>query len=410
MAVRATRVGQAAAVANSVALPAGCQAGDLMLVWAYRDGSNTAPTRPAGWTAIGGGSQGANTNSAAYGFRRFVAGDTTTGTWTNATEIIVIVFRDAITNQDGLGFLSGTNGSSNSMNYKGVTTSEAADTSSIYVQFGGHRTATDVTNAPTGYTSRANAGGVSVFTDEDGSTSTTDIAVTVNATSGWCTNVFEVKSKLDLIASAISVVGFDGASTNTVSLAGISWQVGDLAMVLAWNATVGLGTPQPTLPAGWTTYGAGAGASTTTGTTKAGYRHLQSGDTDIGVWTNATDVMVVVFRSTHTTDPKGQLTGDGNTSTVAVNWVGLNTDLDDSIVLAFLTNADVSYAPEGMTHIGTVASSIIAWWSVEGTPHMPTTLSRTTPGIFWRTAVYEIKAGIAPAPSDVQMFQAWWID
>ena len=66
-------------------------AGDLALVFAYRDGSNTAPQLPAGWTNIA--SSGANTNSSRVGRRVLQGGDTTTGVWTNATEVQVLVVR-----------------------------------------------------------------------------------------------------------------------------------------------------------------------------------------------------------------------------------------------------------------------------------------------------------------------------
>ena len=82
-------IGQATGT-TSATLPT-FTAGDLAVVWAYRDGSTTAPTLPAGWTNIN--SSGANTNSARIGYRILVGGDTTTGTWTNATEVLVHVYR-----------------------------------------------------------------------------------------------------------------------------------------------------------------------------------------------------------------------------------------------------------------------------------------------------------------------------
>ena len=78
------------ATANTVALPA-FAVGDMAIVSAYRDGSDTAPSLPAGWTNIA--SSGGNTNSMRIGYRVLQAGDTTTGVWTNATEIQVLVLR-----------------------------------------------------------------------------------------------------------------------------------------------------------------------------------------------------------------------------------------------------------------------------------------------------------------------------
>jgi hypothetical protein len=415
MAVRATRVGAAAYAAASGALPAGWAAGDLALCWAYRDGSTTAPTMPAGWTAIGGGTQSGSTQSCRYGYRRLQAGDTDTGTWTNATELAVIVFRDAIIGQDGLGTIGGTNGTGTSMNYKGLA-AEAQDASSIAVQFGGHRTATNVgTTPPAGYTVRATApgGSVAVFTDEDGSFGSTDSAQTVNASSGWSTNAFEVKSELDLVATTLEVVGFAGAAANTVSLAGIPWAVGDLAYVYAINEATGAGQPQPSVPAGWTANGLGHGPGGSVFTTRAGYRYLQAGDTTIGTWTNATDVLVVVFRNPHATTPVGQIGSPANSGAagVAPDYGGLFTDADDSIVLVFAANGATTagFEPEGLTLIGAGGTTIQAWYSVEGTPHLPATVSRNgTAGTPWRTHTYEIKAGSVTAAAPI--FQARWLD
>lgn len=415
MAVRVSRVGAAAYAADNGALPAGWAAGDLALCWAYRDGSTTAPTMPAGWTAIGGGTLSGSTQSARYGYRRLQAGDTGTGTWTNATEIAVIVFRDAIIGQDGLGIIGGTTGSGTSMNYKGLP-AEAFDNSSIAVQFGGHRTATNVgTTPPAGYTARATApgGSVAVFTDEDGSFGSVDNAQTVNASSGWTTNGFEVKSPLEPIATTLELVGFAGAASNTVSLAAIPWAVGDLAYVYAINELTGAGQPQPSVPAGWTANGLGHGPGGSVFTTKAGYRYLQAGDTTIGTWTNATDVLVVVFRNPHATAPAGQIASHVNSgaSGSAPDYGTMVTDADDSVVLAFSANGAASdtFEPEGLTLIGQAGSTLRAYWSVQGTPHYPATISRNgTAGAAWRTHVYEIKAG--PAPPAGPLFQARWLD
>jgi hypothetical protein len=83
-------VGDAEAAAATVNLPA-FTAGDVAVVFAYRNNNATAPSLPAGWTGLQNG--GANTNSFRTGYRILVGGDTTTGTWTNATHIQVIILR-----------------------------------------------------------------------------------------------------------------------------------------------------------------------------------------------------------------------------------------------------------------------------------------------------------------------------
>jgi hypothetical protein len=83
-------VGSGAAAVTTIAIPAHA-AGDLILVFAYRSGSNTAPTLPAGWTDLG--SSGANSNSIRIGGRIAVDDATISGTWTSATRLAVAVLR-----------------------------------------------------------------------------------------------------------------------------------------------------------------------------------------------------------------------------------------------------------------------------------------------------------------------------
>ena len=85
-------VGDAQAAAATVNLPSGWQPGDIAVAYAYRNGSNAPPTVPSGWTSITA-TTGANTNSRAIGWRSLQAGDTSTGTWTNATDIAVTILR-----------------------------------------------------------------------------------------------------------------------------------------------------------------------------------------------------------------------------------------------------------------------------------------------------------------------------
>src|SRR3989304_2720869 len=66
------------------------------------------------------------------------------------------------------------------------------------------------------------------------------------------------------------------------------WSPGDVAIVIAGRLT---DTTVPSLPSGWTQvafYGAAHG-------TIMGWRLLQSGDTTIGTWTNATHVAVACY-------------------------------------------------------------------------------------------------------------------
>lgn len=101
-------VGAAQATAATVNLPSGWQPGDLAVAYAYRNATTVAPTVPAGWNTISA-SAGANANARAVGWRALQAGDTSTGTWTNATAIAVTILRNQATVPIGASASGGTN-------------------------------------------------------------------------------------------------------------------------------------------------------------------------------------------------------------------------------------------------------------------------------------------------------------
>lgn len=187
-------VGSASASADNVALPAFTAGDQVAYVFAFRDGSTTAPSLPAGWTSIASG--GANTCSFRVGYRVLVGGDTTTGNWTNATEVEVVILSGV-----DLGVPFGTlsangSGSSASMNFPALGTFRNPNGTSWVLLMGGHRTATDVsTVALTGTTNRS---AVTVTTlgahTKESTSSWSATAKTVNASSGWLTTGFEVLS------------------------------------------------------------------------------------------------------------------------------------------------------------------------------------------------------------------------
>lgn len=76
---------------NTATLPS-FQSGDIAVVFAFRDGSTTNPTVPAGWTSLSNTQDGTSC-SASMGWRRLVASDTTISTWTNASICAVQVYR-----------------------------------------------------------------------------------------------------------------------------------------------------------------------------------------------------------------------------------------------------------------------------------------------------------------------------
>lgn len=191
-----TFVAQASAAAASVSLPSGWQPGDLAIVFAHRDGSNTSPTLPSGWTGIQTG--GANTNSARSGYRVLQSGDTSSGTWTNGTSIQLIVLRGQnATTPIGNSAQGGTLGTS--MTFPAVTF-QVTDGTSWAVLMGGHRTATDVnTVGLAGTTNRSGSiGDICAHTAEN-VTGWSATSKTVNSSSGHREHSIEVLAEPEAV-------------------------------------------------------------------------------------------------------------------------------------------------------------------------------------------------------------------
>ena len=171
------------------------QAGDIIFGWAFRDGNTTAPTLPAGWTAIA--NSGANTCSGRIAYKIALSGAETSGTWTNATSVVFMVYRPAANKQLRVGGNGTSSGSSTTVTYNTVTMTNA--TGSSWVSgFAGHRSVnTSLQTPPTGMVNRAT---VVDATDEaaghdtnGGVTSWTSTNVSVGGTaSGWISYTVEI--------------------------------------------------------------------------------------------------------------------------------------------------------------------------------------------------------------------------
>ena len=66
-------------------------AGDLLLMFSYRDGSITQPTIPSGWISLYGLAVYSMSVRVSYKFA--TTGSETSGTWTNATSLLSTVYR-----------------------------------------------------------------------------------------------------------------------------------------------------------------------------------------------------------------------------------------------------------------------------------------------------------------------------
>jgi hypothetical protein len=70
-------------------------ANDLIIVWAYNNGSTTVPSLPTGggYTSLQTASPGGSANALRMGWKSAAGTETDTGTWTNATNISCEIYR-----------------------------------------------------------------------------------------------------------------------------------------------------------------------------------------------------------------------------------------------------------------------------------------------------------------------------
>lgn len=199
---------------TSATLPAH-QAGDLILAFAFRNNSNTAPTLPSGWTNIR--NDGANTCSGRLAYRIATASNTVSGTWTNATRTVFLVYR-GVNSSNPIGNNNTNTAVSTTVNYPALTLTA----SNTVVGVAGHRTTNTTLVAPTGMTNRALVTNLGAH-DTNGSVSSwasTNTSVG-GSSSGWRSYVVELNTliintekKLDSL-EMISAAGFFGLAVSS---------------------------------------------------------------------------------------------------------------------------------------------------------------------------------------------------
>lgn len=205
-------VGSASAAATSVGIPAH-QVGDIIVIFAYRDGSTAVPTKPSAsgtvpaWADIETGS-GTNSNSSRTAYFVATATNTTTGTWTNATGIAAIVLRGQASSP--IGGSARTGGLANGSSTAPAITLSVSDGSSVILHFHGHRTVTAWSTAPTGYTRLTSVATELAVNYKDSTTSDGSIAQSATTTnSGYQGHTVEIIAKVtaaNLLADG--VVGY----------------------------------------------------------------------------------------------------------------------------------------------------------------------------------------------------------
>jgi hypothetical protein len=227
--------------------------GDLAIVFAFRDGSTTAPSLPTGWTSIR--NDGANSCSARIGWRYLPSGATNVGTWTNATTTIVMIYRCNPEETISIGVNNTATGSSTTVSYPALTGMNTNNASWV-VGFAGHvSTNTTLENAPTGMTSLIN---VQDATDEaSGHDTNGEVGswsaqnVSVGGTSGgWRSYTVELKlAKVtgitpQVVATAIPNLSIEAYQTLAQTLStSAGTAVSFSRQTRATRSTIATGTP-----------------------------------------------------------------------------------------------------------------------------------------------------------------------
>lgn len=140
-------IASGSAEATTVTIPAGHQTGDWLCIEAFRDGSATNPTIPAEWTNQTNTTDG-TTCSLSVGWKRAASAAETSGTWTNASNLIVVVFRDI----DWLSPIiaaAASSGTGTTVTYNTIADSNFAGTDEhLVIAFGNHKSINTTIDTP----------------------------------------------------------------------------------------------------------------------------------------------------------------------------------------------------------------------------------------------------------------------
>lgn len=191
-----SRIGSASVLGATITIPAGHAAGDLIIIFAYR-ASNTPATVPATYTSIAAVSGGVNTVSMAVGYRIATSSSETSGTWTNAGSLSVIVLRNTHqTSPIGLSVLTNA-ASSTTVTYTALAASQQFSKDSWIVA--GCCSATALSSVPaatllTYRSGNANTAGP-VIADSNVPLATSPVGTLTQTSGSWRMCKIEIRAK-----------------------------------------------------------------------------------------------------------------------------------------------------------------------------------------------------------------------
>jgi hypothetical protein len=274
----ATRIGGAAASGTTVAIPGSYQAGDMIVCYAFRDGSTAEMTDPTNgaWERQKGLSGPVGPTCIAQVYWRYAESSSESAPVVgSATGVLLEVWRGSAPYSLTLGAITASPNASTgtTITYPALTLSRN-DGTSMVLRLAGARLATDLTtNTPSGYTAGTGVATEvrSCYAGPTGTDPTTGTQ-TVTGSSGWVAVSLELMEKLPVTieAQAGSIHAFvAGTVSPNVNFAsgspsGSVWEPteGDLVVLFTWsnganNCTINA------IPSGWFNVIAGGGTGTT---------------------------------------------------------------------------------------------------------------------------------------------------
>lgn len=298
----------ASANSNTVTLPAGAAEGMFAIVQAFRADSATAPSLPAGWSAIGTNAIGVTTKSERTGYKKLTAADITAGnigTWTNAQRVILGVYHS--NSGDSIEYVSGQAQEGDSTTALQIYTMTAGCSMVVCL---GHSTSTTIRDkAFTNFVNRSAAftSLSAMLVDSDGligNTANNSLAATGD---DW------VSRRVNLVE--VPVIVFDAVTTSTsatMSLTGANTS----STVFAITARVA--AVSPTIPASFANLGTIVAGSFWTGslvTKRLTNAEITTGS--IAGFTNSTSMIAMFYSANGTNiDARAVATNSASTGTL----------------------------------------------------------------------------------------------
>ena len=200
----------------------------IQFVFAFRDGSNTAPTVPTpptgnAWTVAPSPASGANTCSSVLVYRVVASSsDTGSGTFTNATTVVGLQYSGCSTSTP-VGNDSDTGASSATVSYNAVTFVDSSG-NAWAVGFAGHRAVDNDLGAPTGMTNRVDdVDATDEASGHDTNGGVTGWSTTTKAGGGTSTGYRARVIELRPATTAYTITAASGTYSVTGNAAALKW-------------------------------------------------------------------------------------------------------------------------------------------------------------------------------------------